>query len=135
MTLLTWNHASSVGVRVLDQQHGILLDTLNEIGVAIASGARVEEINELLARLIDFTRRHFETEETLMARYEFPQRDEHISEHKRMMAQIADTVHAMQHGEPIHLRTLTGFLRRWFTMHIEGPDHVYGEWLNRQGIE
>jgi hemerythrin len=135
MALLTWNHASSVGVRVLDQQHGILLDSLNELGVAIASGAHAEEISEMLARLIDFTRRHFETEEALMDRYEYPDRDEHVSEHQHMMAQIADTTRAMQRGEPVHLRALTGFVRRWFMSHIEGQDHVYGEWLNQQGID
>lgn len=135
MTLLTWNHASSVGVRVLDQQHGILLDTLNELGVAIASGAHPEAISEKLARLMDFTQRHFQTEEALMDRYSYPQREEHVIEHQRMMAQIADVARAMQHGEPMHLRSLTGFVRRWFMTHIEGQDHVYGEWLNRQGID
>jgi hemerythrin-like metal-binding protein len=135
MTVLTWNHASSVGVRVLDQQHGILLDTLNELGVAIASGAHATVLSEIVARLIDFTRRHFETEEILMERFEYPESEEHISEHKRMLAQIADAARAMQHGEPLHLRTLTGFLRKWFVSHIEGADHEYGEWLNRQGID
>lgn len=135
MTVVTWNNASSVGVRVLDQQHGVLLDSVNELGVAIANGAHKEELHELLERLLDFTRRHFDTEEILMERYEYPEREEHTKEHQHLMAQIEDSARAMLHGEPTHLRALTGFLRRWFTAHCEGSDHEYGEWLNRQGID
>ena len=31
MTLLTWNHACSVGVKAMDDQHGILMDAMNEL--------------------------------------------------------------------------------------------------------
>lgn len=135
MTLLQWNHTSSVGVQILDQQHGLLMDTLNELSVGIAGGAPANEVRELIARLLEYTKRHFQTENKLMEEYEYPGREEHIAEHERLVVQIADAARAMQMGEPVHLRTLTGYIRQWFSTHMEGIDHELGEWLNTQGVE
>jgi hemerythrin len=38
VALLTWNHACSVGVRAMDDQHGILMDTMNELRLAVVRG-------------------------------------------------------------------------------------------------
>ena len=43
MSLLTWNHASSVGVRALDDQHGILMDTTNELRLTLLHGGGREQ--------------------------------------------------------------------------------------------
>ncbi len=135
MTQLKWNHALSVGVRILDQQHGVLLDTLNQLSVGIAGGAPANEVRELIERLVDYTQRHFQSEEALMEQYGFPGRLEHQAEHQRLLAQIVDAARAMQLGEPVHLRTMVGYVRQWFVTHTEGIDRVLGEWLNQQGVE
>lgn len=135
MTLLMWNHASSVGVRILDQQHGVLMDTLNQLSVGIASGAPANEVQELIERLVEYTRRHFQSEQALMEQYAYPGRMAHEAEHQKLLAQIVDAARAMQLGEPVHLRTMTGFIRQWFSTHMDGIDHELGDWLNQQGVE
>ena len=66
MTLLTWNHACTVGVRAMDDQHGILMDTMNELRLAAVRGSGREQVSEVLDRLIEFTRMHFWSEEQLL---------------------------------------------------------------------
>ena len=66
MTLLTWNHTCSVGVRAMDDQHGILMDTINELQVALARGCNQELVTAQLEQLVDFTGMHFWSEEKLM---------------------------------------------------------------------
>ncbi len=39
MTLLTWSHECLVGVQAMDDQHGILMDTLNELRVMLLHGS------------------------------------------------------------------------------------------------
>ena len=63
VTLLTWNHTCSVGVRAMDDQHGILMDIMNELRQALVRGSGREQLSELLDRLIEFTRMHFWSEE------------------------------------------------------------------------
>lgn len=126
MTLLTWNHSCTVGVRAMDDQHGILMDTMNELRLAMVRGSGREQVSELLDRLIEFTRMHFWSEEQLMEQTGYPGLAEHRAEHHTMLAQILQSTHRVQYGEGVKMRPLLRFLREWFTEHIEGLDREYG---------
>ena len=135
MTLLTWNHSRTVGVKAMDDQHGILMDTMNEVRQALVRGAGREPVSALLDRLIEFTRMHFWNEEQLMERAGFPGLAEHRSAHERLLSQIRDAAHRAQHGEEFQMQPLLCALREGYLEHIEGPDQEYGPWLNARGID
>lgn len=134
MTLLTWNHACSVGVRAMDDQHGILMDAMNELRLAVVRGAGREQLSELLDRLIEFTRMHFQSEEQLMVQAGYDGLEDHRAQHQHLMAQILHAAHRLQYGEGVEMSALMGFLHDWFLDHIELLDQQYGPWLNGQGI-
>lgn len=134
MTLLTWKHANMVGVRALDDQHGILMDTMNELRQAVVRGAGREQVSEVLDRLIEFTRMHFATEERLLEQTGFPALAAHRVEHQRVLAQILEAAHRAQHGEEVHMHSLLIFLRDWYVTHIGSLDQEYGPWLNDRGV-
>ncbi len=134
MALLTWNHACGVGVRAMDDQHGILMDTMNEVRQAIVRGCNREQLSELLDRLIEFTRMHFSSEEKLMEQGEFPGLADHRAEHQRLLASLIGSVHRVQHGEQVHMSAQLNILRDSFIEHIEDLDRQYGAWLNECGI-
>ena len=134
MALLTWNHGCTVGVRAMDDQHGILMDTMNELRLAMVRGSGREQVSELLDRLIEFTRMHFWSEEQLMEQTGYPGLAEHRAEHHTMLAQILQSAHRVQYGEGVGMRPLLRFLRDWFVEHIEGMDRDYGPWLNEHGV-
>jgi hemerythrin len=98
----------------MDDQHGILMDAMNELRLAVVRGAGREQTSELLDRLIELTRMHFQSEEQLMAQTSYP-----------------DLEH---HGDGVQMSTLMAYLRDWFMEHIEGLDQEYGPWLNERGI-
>lgn len=134
MSLLTWNHACSVGVRAMDDQHGILMDAMNELRLALVHGAGREQVSKLLDQLIEFTRMHFASEEYLMEQAGFPELAEHRRLHHSILAQILEAAHRLQYGEGVEIRPLLCYLRDWFIEHIESTDRLYGPWLNEQGI-
>lgn len=134
MALLTWNYSCTVGVRAMDDQHGILMDAMNELRQAVAHGGGREQVSELLDRLIEFTRMHFWSEEQLMEQTGFPGLAEHRAEHHSMLAQILQSAHRVQYGQGVQMRPLLGFLRDWFMEHIEAMDREYGPWLNEHGV-
>ena len=135
MALLTWSYASSVGVRAMDDQHGILMDTMNELRLAAMRGLGREQVSEILDRLIEFTRMHFWSEEQLMEQYSFPGLAEHRTEHQRILAQTLHSAHRVQHGEKMQTRPLLCFLRESYAEHIEGMDREYGPWMNARGAD
>jgi len=134
MTLLTMNHSTTVDVRAMDDQHGILMDTLNELRLAVVRGSNREEVTQLLNQLIEFTRMHFLSEEQLMETYGYPGFAEHREEHQRLLLQIQDSAGKMQHSPSMHMRPLLAFLRDGYREHIEGTDKEYGPWLNARGV-
>ncbi len=134
MTLLIWNQACTVGVRAMDDQHGILMDTMNELCQAVVRGGGREEVSELLDRLIEFTRMHFWSEEQLMEQGGFSGLTEHRAEHHRMLAQMLQSAHRVQYGDGVQMHPLLSSLRDGFHEHIEGPDPEYGPWLNQHGV-
>jgi len=134
MTLLSVNHFSTVDIRAMDDQHGILMDTLHELRLAVVRGYNREEVSHLLKQLIEFTRMHFGSEELLMEQFGFPEFLEHRDEHQRLLVQIQESANKMLHGESMHMRPLLGFLSDCYREHMEGPDREYGPWLNARGV-
>ena len=119
----------------MDDQHGILMDTMNELRLAVVRGLGREQVSEVLDRLIEFTRMHFWSEEQLLEQYNFPGIADHRSEHQRLLAQILQSAHRVQHGDKMQMRPLLCFLREAYAEHIEGMDREYGPWLNERGVD
>ena len=135
MTLLTWNHACTVGLRAMDDQHGVLMDSMNELRLALMHGRGREQVRELLDTLIEFTRMHFWSEEQLMEQTGFPGLSEHRAEHQRLLRLFRESAHLVQQGDKVRMRPLLGSLRDGYLEHIGGPDQQYGPWMNQQGVE
>ncbi|MFZ0745290.1 MAG: bacteriohemerythrin [Terracidiphilus sp.] len=134
MALLTWSHTSSVGVQAMDDQHGILMDTMNELHSALVRGCSKKQLDDHLNRLIEFSRLHFICEEQLLERHGFPGLAEHRVAHQFLLLKIQETVDRVEHAESIESGSLLTFLRTWYSEHIQGLDHQYGSWLNERGI-
>ena len=134
MTALTWSHECTVGVKAMDEQHAVLMDTLNDIRLALVHGQGREQVGEGLNRLIEFTRMHFASEEQLLEKQGFPGVAEHREAHQKLLGQIEDAALRAQHNDELHMKSILLFLREWYMTHIEGLDSQYGSWLNARGI-
>lgn len=134
MSLLTWNHTCQVPVRAMNDQHGILMDTVNELRLAIMHGQGREQISEVLDRLIEFTRMHFWSEEKLMDKTGYPDLAEHRAAHHRLLAEMIEGSHRLQYGDGVRMHEALRVLRDGFLDHIEEIDRKYGPWLNSHGI-
>ena len=133
MGLLTWSRVSSVGVRAMDQQHGVLMDTLNDLRQAAAQGARERAVKEF-GRVAEFARQHFLSEERLLEQMGFPALDEHRESHARLMEKMQIALERSQHGQNGEMQAAAAAVRVWLAEHIEQLDQNYGEWLNERGI-
>ena len=134
MTLLTWSHECIVGVKAMDDQHGIIMDTMNDLREMIVQVRDRKTICDQLDRLIEFTQMHFESEEQLLELQGFPELENHRAAHRKLMSQIGAAAEHSKHSEDVEIRALFNFLRNWYMEHIEGLDREYGPWLNEHGV-
>jgi hemerythrin-like metal-binding protein len=118
----------------MDDQHGVLMDAMNELRLGLVRGCGRERVSELLDELIEFSRMHFSSEEQLMERSGFPGLGQHAAEHQSMLTQMLEVARRIQRGERIQLRPLLCRLREGFHEHIESQDQQYGPWLNERDI-
>jgi hemerythrin-like metal-binding protein len=118
----------------MDDQHGILMDTINDLRLALLRGCSHEKTCELLDQLIEFVRMHFWSEEQLMEQTGFSDLARHRAIHHQMLAEILQAAHRLQYGEALHLRPLLSKLHDGFIEHIERVDQEYSPWLIEHGM-
>jgi len=125
MALITWTDRLSVGVPAIDSQHGVLVETLNELHDAMVRG-QAKSLNEsLLHSLLAYTRDHFSSEEAMMAAANYPGLVEHRVRHCDVTKKIERYVVRFEHDEVGQSLHLVNFLRDWLTNHIQNEDRDY----------
>ena len=134
MSPLTWSHECIVGVEAMDDQHGILMDTLNELRIMLVQGANRRDLCVQLERLIEFTRMHFQCEEHLLRQQLFPEVNEHQTAHNQLLSKLRAALEHLNHDEFVHFSSLLEFLPAWYLEHVEQLDRSYGKWLNERGV-
>ena len=114
MTLLTWSHECIVGVQAMDDQHGILMDTLNELRLMLQRNADRRNLCLQLERLIGYTEMHFESEERLLKQHGFPGTDSHRAEHRRLIGKLYAALEHVNREEAVNFQTVLDFLPSWY---------------------
>ena len=59
MTNIEWDDKLSVGITLIDEQHKMLMQRLNDLSKAIERNQSIGEIVRVLGFLIDYTNFHF----------------------------------------------------------------------------
>jgi hemerythrin-like metal-binding protein len=134
MALITWNDNLSVGVQSVDDQHLVLIETLNELHAAMMKGKARAIVGDLLKRLLEYTRNHFRDEEELMDKAQWAGLSQHKALHRELTKEVEDYIARFDHGDVTVSVDLSAFLSNWLTSHIQKVDQLYGPWLNSQGI-
>lgn len=134
MALIEWEEKFSVGIKELDNHHQKLVSMINELHEAMRVGKGKEIMDELVAKLIDYTKFHFQAEEKYMQKYNFPGYLHHKSEHEQFTKKVSDFQQSLNSGKTIVSMDVMSFLKNWLLNHITGTDKKYGPFLNEKGL-
>ena len=133
MNLTAKRSELSVGVRILDCDHRMLFEAINEIQAAVAKDEDRRRTGSLLRRLERFTLTHFELEEEIMAATRYPGLARHRLDHRRVMEQMKALVSRhSRRGLPLDSDSLE-ILSKLHSTHVQDGDLRYGLWLNDAG--
>jgi hemerythrin-like metal-binding protein len=135
MAFLDFSEKLSVKVGQIDEQHKSLINIINDLHEAMASGKGRMVVDDILSRLIDYTKMHFGTEERLMAQYNYPDRIAHETQHIELINQVGDLYTRVRQGEvSVSLDTMN-FLKNWLNHHILETDKKLGAFLAAKGVK
>jgi hemerythrin len=135
MASLIWNHACTVGVQSIDDQHGVLLDALNELRLALLHGEDSRTVRAMLKRATELMRLHVESEDKLLALHGFPGLAAHRAEHQRLLGRLAQYDLRFEQRQSAAAYELVEYLRKWFTTHTGIAGQKYGPWLQECGVQ
>lgn len=130
-----WSPALCIGVAEIDQQHEELFALANALVDAVGA-ARTERLLELLAHLGSYIAKHFETEEALMRRTGYPDRDAHVREHRAFTATFNRLVAAFARYGSDDGRVASQVeqeVTQWLERHVATSDMALGEFLRTLG--
>jgi hemerythrin-like metal-binding protein len=130
-----WNHSCSVGVQAMDDQHGILMDALNELRGALLKGTESRTVRAMLTRVTELMRMHVESEERLLTLYGYPGLAAHKVEHQRLLGRLAQFDARFEQRQSASAFELVEYLRKWFTTHTGVAGQKYGPWLQKCGVQ
>lgn len=133
MALIEWNDEYSVGVPQFDEDHKQLFGLINELDAAVNENATAETVLELVEKLVDATKRHFDAEEQSMQLSDFAGLAEHRARHQDLLFEVDMLVDKIRSGERTVSRRLVEYLRdHWVLSHILGMDTMYGPFLSEE---
>ena len=135
MVRIEWNKGLATGIELVDEQHKMLLEKLNDISESIEKQQGVDVIIRTLDFMMDYTDFHFGTEEKHMEKTQYPR----IEYHKKMHKEFVDNLKSMvlefrEDGATQRLaESVNIFLFNWLVTHIRGVDGAFGRYIKEKG--
>src|SRR6476661_2287299 len=90
VALLEWTDEFSVGIKLIDKQHMILIRTINLLAMAVQRNSSKDLLTEIMETLVDYTDTHFAYEEELFDRFGYPDTAEHKAAHRSLLGKVVD---------------------------------------------
>jgi methyl-accepting chemotaxis protein/hemerythrin len=124
-TAFVWDIKMSVGIEVIDKQHQHFIGLLNKVYEAIITSKPKEQDLVILDELINYAVYHFQTEEELFAKSNYPDAAEHIRVHEELKSKVLDFAEKYKSGETADLINMLDFLEDWLVEHLTVYDQKY----------
>ena len=131
MNEIVWNESYSVGVPSLDEQHRVLIRTINELHNFEHGGI---DLRDIMDRLDWYVHDHFSHEEDLMREAGYDDLDTHIAEHREFENWLRSAQSHMAttgSGVSVLAKAINDHLNEWLIKHILIVDMDYKSLLSQ----
>ncbi|MHC1684502.1 MAG: bacteriohemerythrin [Clostridiaceae bacterium] len=131
--MMKWDESLSVGVRSIDLQHKEIFNRINDFLVSMKSGLDKKEVLRTLDYLEIYVVKHFNEEEFIQRRYNYPKYNEQHRQHEEFKMQLLELRKEL---ESMGLTTTFVILTEqkvcsWWHNHIIKEDKDLGDYLLR----
>lgn len=135
MAYIEWTENLSVGVTLINDQHKQLIDIINDLHSAMKSGQSKNVLDDILKRLLEYTKYHFSAEEKLMDQYSYPAAMAHKKKHTDLTEDVVKMIKKNEAGGPAQSVMVLSFLKDWLSDHILQTDKAFGTYLQDKGVK
>lgn len=130
LPVFDWNDNRHVGIKTMDEQHKQIVESMNNIGAALAARHEPEKLWSLFEQLASYTQMHFATEESLMDKYQLPSSARHKDNHRRLVDDLLSlSINFDNQSMVLAMR----YFQDWFFRHNESDDRPMAAELVMRG--
>ncbi len=132
---LQWEDKYSVGVKLIDDQHKMMFDTINKLVDVLAEVPQKEEVNEIVKDLVEYKKFHFVTEEKYFDEFNYENSEEHKQKHKEFNIRLEGLIAEWGNDSVTLAFKLVDFLEDWLLDHLITEDQKYVECFAKHGLK
>ena len=133
--MIEWKDKYSVGISIIDEEHKKLIDILNKAIFAKEHKDKIEETKEVLGEMLEYSHKHFSTEEAYMIKFNFPEYQFHKNEHHDFTNKTIASYNKLVRGDYQIANELLEYLTQWLVNHIQVTDRQYIDCFKKNGLK
>ncbi|NLM97463.1 MAG: hemerythrin family protein [Halanaerobiaceae bacterium] len=134
---MIWKEKYRIGVELIDRQHRELFERVNGFIKVVRSGQsmeeKLEEIEKTFSFMGEYVVVHFESEEAVQRKYEFPEYERHKKIHddfRNDVKKFKSKFENDKYNEEL-VQEFSGRLLTWLINHVTGEDQKISEYVKR----
>ncbi|MBN2825561.1 MAG: hemerythrin family protein [Campylobacterales bacterium] len=136
---IKWSKEYETGIEEIDEQHHILVNTLNSANKLLSKEYSLENLQNITKDLLSYALYHFESEEELMQEYNYEEAhpndyQSHMTQHRDFSAKVVEVRNSLKAGNLIEKDELISFLLNWLINHINKTDKKFGTFLQTKMV-
>jgi hemerythrin len=116
----------------IEAEHRVQIGMIDALLSADEKGLEASEVDEILERLLEYTRLHFLSEELLMRLHAYQHHDEHVFEHRRMLEELEAVRKAYRRSSSEEAGMFVQRLRARLLGHIHSHDAELTHFIARR---
>jgi len=128
--LIVWNSKYDLGIPIIDEQHRGIVSTINSLHFGMQNNYGKSMLSPIVDTMQDYTRIHFQIEESFLEKIDFPNANKHRELHHELSLQLANAGrNSMLDKDPYQFLV---FLKNWWLNHICNEDLIYRDYILSQ---
>lgn len=131
MAFINWTEEFATGIESIDEQHRHLVDLVNKFEEASRRGKGSRVMSEILKDLVGYTQEHFDHEEKIMAKCDFPGLKQHMARHRQLLQKVERFQYEFETEGRRVTAEVRHLLRYWVRSHILHEDMAYATHLKK----
>ena len=128
------NPSERTAAETVDQEHRLQIGLIDALRDALATPDREADAIDVHARLLDYSRAHFLSEQLLMRLHAYDDHERHVAEHEEMLDALETFGQDLAEGRRAEAAAAMTRLRAFLLGHIEGRDRELHDHLERSGV-
>lgn len=129
--MLTWKEEYSIGIEIIDEQHKHLFEIGNQAYGLLKNELRIDKYDDVVQILEDlrqYTKFHFQTEETYMLKINSDQLPSQKIEHAEFIKKIFNIdFRSLDANTNEHLNEILFFILNWILDHVLHKDKLIAQ--------